>query len=290
MDKDYYKILGVSKTASQDEIKRAYRKLAVQFHPDKNKTKEGEQKFKEVSKAYEALSDPQKRQAYDQFGAAAFEQGANQGPFGGASPFGGAQGGQYGPFTYTYSTGGNEADFGGFSDPFEIFEQFFGFQSPFSRGRRQHRRDVYETSLTFEEAVNGVKKDVVIKGDRKTIKIPAGVDEGMKIRFSDFDLLIHVKPHPYFRREGQDIYFGKEISYSLAVLGGVVEVPTINGTVKLKVRSGTQSGTTVKLRDQGIPYPQTYRKGDQYVVFKINTPSRVSSKAKRILEELEKEI
>jgi len=112
----------------------------------------------------------------------------------------------------------------------------------------------------------------------------------MKIRFSDFDLLIHVKPHPYFRREGQDIYFEKEISYSLAVLGGVVEVPTINGTVKLKVRSGTQSGTTVKLRDQGIPYPQTYRKGDQYVVFKINTPSRVSSKAKRILEELEKEI
>ncbi|PIZ99939.1 MAG: molecular chaperone DnaJ, partial [Candidatus Levybacteria bacterium CG_4_10_14_0_2_um_filter_35_8] len=94
MDKDYYKILGVGKTATQDEIKRAYRKLAVQFHPDKNKTKDGEQRFKEVSKAYEALSDPQKRQAYDQFGAAAFEQGAGggQGPFGGGNPFGGAQG------------------------------------------------------------------------------------------------------------------------------------------------------------------------------------------------------
>src|SRR5206468_12971783 len=129
--KDYYDILGVSKTATQDEIKRAYRKLALQYHPDRNKTKEGEEKFKEVTKAYEVLGNEEKRKTYDQFGAAAFEQGAGQGgPFGGGNPFGG-QGGQYGPFSYTYSSGGGGQgfDFGGFSDPFEIFEQFFGGQA-----------------------------------------------------------------------------------------------------------------------------------------------------------------
>ena len=112
----------------------------------------------------------------------------------------------------------------------------------------------------------------------------------MRIRFSDFDLLLHVKPHPFFKRQGQDIYFEKEISYSTAVSGGVVEVPTVNGTIKLKVRSGTQSGTTVRLNGQGIPFPQSYQKGNQYVIFKVNIPSRVSSKAKRLLEELEKEL
>jgi len=149
---------------------------------------------------------------------------------------------------------------------------------------------MYEVTLTFDEAVNGTKKETVIKGETKTIKIPAGVDNGTVIRFSDFDLQIKVKPHPYFRREGQNIYLEKEISYPLAVLGGVVEVPTINGLVKLKVRSGTQSGTTVRLRGQGVAHPQSYRKGDQYVVYKINVPNRVSSKGKRLLEELKEEI
>src|SRR3972149_7937432 len=134
-DKDYYQVLGISKEASDAEIKKAYRKLALQHHPDRNKgDKTSEEKFKEVTKAYEVLSDPQKKQAYDQFGHAAFEQpfGGPQGPFGGTgNPFGG----QYGPFTYTYTTGGNAGgfDFGGFSDPFEIFEQFFGGGNPFGR-------------------------------------------------------------------------------------------------------------------------------------------------------------
>src|SRR5882672_6130555 len=125
-NKDYYDILSVSKSATADEIKKAYRKLALQYHPDRNKTKEAEEKFKEVTKAYEVLSSEEKRKTYDQFGHAAFEQGAGQGPFGGAgSPFGG-QGGQYGPFTYTYSTdsSGQGFDFGGATDPFDIFEQF----------------------------------------------------------------------------------------------------------------------------------------------------------------------
>lgn len=287
---DYYEVLGVSKNASDQEIKTAYRKQALKWHPDRNKSSEASEKFKEINKAFEVLSNPQKRQMYNQYGESAFRGGAA----GGAS--GGGQYYQEGPFRVYTDFGGEgnpfeNMDFGGFSDPFDIFEQFFGFQSPFGgRGRRRQQRDVYETTLTFEEAVNGVKKDVIVKGETKTIKIPAGVDEGMRIRFSDFDLLIHVKPHAFFKRQGQDIYFEKEISYSLAVLGGTVEVPSINGMVKLKVRSGTESGTTVRLRGQGVPHPQSYHKGDQYVVFKIVIPSRISSKAKRLLEELEGEI
>jgi DnaJ-class molecular chaperone len=276
---DYYETLGVSKNASESEIKTAYRKQALKWHPDRNKTSEANGKFKDVTKAYEVLSDSKKREMYDQYGESAFNrnQSSRQGPFNVYTDFGEAGS----PF--------ENVDFGGFSDPFEIFEQFFGFQSPFSRQRRT-RRDVYEITLTFEEAVNGVKKTMIVRGEEKSFKIPAGVDDNMKIRFSDFDLQVRVKPHPYLKRKGQDIYFEKEISYSLAVLGGVVEVPTVSGTVKLKVRPGTQSGTTVKLRDQGIPYPQTYRKGDQYVIYKINTPSRVSSRAKELLKELEEEM
>ncbi len=284
---DYYEILGVSRNATDQEIKTAYRKQALKWHPDRNKSPESTERFKKINQAYEVLSNPQKRQLYDQYGEAAFK---------GGSGFGGTADNQYyqqGPFR-VYTNFGGEGnpfegfDFEGFSDPFDIFEQFFGFQSPF--GRRRQRRETYEITLTFEEALEGVKKDIIIKGEKKTIKIPAGIDDGMRIRFSDFDVLVHVKPHPYFKRQGQDIYFEKEISYPLAVLGGTVEVPTINGMVKLKVRPGTQSGTTVRLRGQGIPHPQSYNKGDQYVVFKINIPSRVSSKAKKLLEELENEL
>jgi len=274
---DYYDVLGVSKNASAQELKTAYRKQALKWHPDRNKSSEATEKFKEINKAFEVLSDPKKKELYDQYGAEAFERsGAGQGPF-----------------SYTYSTdfGGQGSpfegfDFGGFSDPFEIFEQFFGFQTP---RRRTKKRDVYEINLTFDEAVNGVEKETVIRGERKTIKIPAGVDNGNRIRFSDFDLQVSVKPHLYFKRDGQDIYLEKEISYSMAVLGGAVEVPVINDSIRLKVRAGTQSGTTIRLRGQGVPYPNSNRRGDQYVIFRIKVPERVSSKAKKLLEELDKE-
>lgn len=287
---DYYETLGISKGASEQEIKTAYRRQALKWHPDRNKSTDATGKFKEVTKAYEVLSDSKKREMYDQYGESAFNRG---GP-GGAG--GGGQYSQQGPFNVYTDFGGagspfENVDFGGFSDPFEIFEQFFGFQSPFSRGgRRQRQRDVYEITLTFEEAVHGVKKTMIVKGEEKSFQIPAGVEDKMTIRFSDFDLQVRVKPHPYFKRNGQDIHFEKEISYSLAVLGGVVEIPTINGTIKLKIRPGTQSGTTVKLHDQGVPYPQSNRKGDQYVVYKIITPSHVSSRAKELLKELEEEM
>ncbi|MFA6080971.1 MAG: DnaJ C-terminal domain-containing protein [Patescibacteria group bacterium] len=285
---DYYETLGISKGASEKEIKTAYRRAALKWHPDRNKTSEAGAKFKEVTKAYEVLSDPKKREMYDQYGESAFNRGGPGNPGAGQSYESNPFGGGFGGFS---SQGFENVDFGGFSDPFEIFEQFFGFQSPFSRGgRRQQRRDVYEITLTFEEAVNGVKKTMIVKGEEKSFQIPAGVDNNMTIRFSDFDLQVKVKTHPYFTRKGQDIYFEKDISYSLAVLGGVVQVPTVNGTIKLKIRPGTQSGSMVKLHDQGVPYPQSTRKGDQYVVYKINTPARVSGRAKELLKELENEM
>lgn len=287
---DYYEVLGVPKTASDAELKAAYRKQALKWHPDRNKTAEATEKFKEINHAYEVLSDAKKRQLYDQYGKEAFEKGG----FGRASGNGGSPfGGNYGPFTYTYSSGGGANpfegfDFGGFSDPFDIFEQFFGGFGSQTRSRKP--RDVYEMRLTFDEAVRGVERQTVIKGKNKSIKIPAGVDDGMRVRFADFDVLVRVTPHPKFKREGQDVYLEQEISISQAINGGVIEVPTLDGQVQLRLRPGTQSGTTVRLRGQGIVYPQTSRRGDEYIIYRVKIPDRVSSKAKKLLEELEKEL
>lgn len=288
---DYYHILGVSKSASDAELKSAYRKLALKWHPDRNKEAGAAEKFKEINRAYEVLSDKNKRQMYDQVGHDAFVRGGgNAGP-------GGAYSYNQGPFSYSYSSsGGNPFEGmnfdvnGGFSDPFEIFEQFFGFQSPF--GQRRPRRPVYSTRITFDEAIHGVEKKVKIAEKDKLIKIPAGVDSGMRIRFSDFDLEIQVEPHQFFKRDGQDVYYEKSIPYTLAVLGGVVEIPKLGekGSVKLKVRNGTESGTTVRLKGEGIVHPNSNRKGDMYIVYRLHVPSKVSGKAKKLLEELSKEL
>lgn len=285
MKKDYYEILGVAKGSTAAEIKAAYRKKALESHPDRNKSADATEKFKEINKAFEVLSDPKKKEMYDQFGHDAFERS------GGNSAAGGNRYQQQGgPFSYSYSSNG-ENPFGDNVDPFEIFEQFFGFRSPFSGSQsRRPQRALYQVHISFEDAVKGGDKEFKIEGKNKKIKIPAGVDDGMRIRFADFDLLVSVAPHQFFKREGQDIYYEKEISYPLAILGGIVEVPTIDSSVKLKVRNGTQSGTTVRLRGQGVPYPNTKQKGDQYVIFKIHVPEKVSNKAKKHLEELQKEL
>ena len=283
MDRDYYKILGVSKTASPEELKRAYRKLALQYHPDKNKTKEAEEKFKEINHAYEVLSDSQKRQQYDQFGPSAFA-GGQQGPFTGG--FGGFRSGQQGPFTYTYSTGGGAQgfDFGGFTDPFEIFEQFFGGASPFGR-----RKPAYSLTIDFIEAIRGVQKSVNINGKLRKIKIPAGIDNGSRIRFDDFDLIIDVRPHSGFVREGQDIITEKEISMVQASIGGIVDVETIDGSVKLKIPQGTHPAALVRLRSHGVPYVQGKGRGDHYVRIRVAIPTKLKGKQKDLLHEFEKE-
>ncbi len=281
MAKDYYQILGVTKQASETEIKKAYRKLALQYHPDRNKgDKELEKKFKEVTKAYEVLSDSSKRQTYDQFGEAAFEQGGQ----GAGGPFGGF-GGQGGPFTYTYSTRGQEGfDFGGFSDPFEIFEQFFGGASPFGRSAR---RQTYSLTLSFMEAVKGVTKKVNLGGNTQTIKIPSGVDDGSRIRFGEADIVIEVTPDKKFRREGYDIVSELELSFPQVALGDEVEVETVEGKVKIRIPQGTQPETLIRLRGKGVKMLRGGGFGDHYARIKIVIPKNLTGKQKELLKEFE---
>lgn len=286
--RDYYDILDVNKAASEAEIKAAYRKQALQWHPDRNKSPEAEQKFKEINEAYEVLSNSEKRSAYDQFGHAAFEPGGVGGGFTGG-PFGGFGGQTHtyrqGPFTYTYTTSGGGEDFEGFdfSDPFEIFEQFFGTASPF--GGRQTRLPHYSLTLDFLEAARGTEKEVVVEGKRRTIKIPAGIDDGSRIKFEDFYLTIDVKPDRTFKRDGADVMVDVNLPFTLAILGGEIEVPTIGGELRLKIRPGTQPGTMVRLRGQGIKHLRGYGRGDQYVRLMIKLPEKLTREQKEILEE-----
>ena len=276
MNNDYYKTLGVEKSATPDEIKKAYRKLALEFHPDKNKSKEAENKFKEINQAYEILSSPQKRQQYDQFGSQAFENG-------GGNASGGPFGGQQGPFTYQYSSGGQGFDFGG-SDPFDIFEQFFAGGSPFGR-----RKAAYSLQIEFLEAAKGTTKAVSLEGKKREVKIPAGVNEGSRIQFNDFDIVISVRSSSKFRREGNDIISEIKISMAEAALGGVEEVETIDGKVKLKIPQGTQPGTLIRMKGKGVKRINSASRGDHYVRVQIEIPSKISAKQKELLEEFEKQ-
>lgn len=290
---DYYDILGISKNASADEIKKAYRKQALEWHPDRHRDDKeaAEKRFKEINEAYQVLSDSQKRQAYDQFGHDAFSPGGmpGAGGFGGFSQ----QSGRYGPFTYTYTTTGGDGGnpFAGmdFGDPFDIFEQFFGGGgSPF--GARQGRSiPRYSISLDFMEAIKGVTKEVMIEGKRRKIKIPGGVDEGSRINFGSFMLSINVRPHKVFERDGEDIYVRVAIPYSLVALGGEITVPTVDGEVKIRIRAGTQGGTMVRLRGKGVPYLHGQGRGDEYVRLNVLTPEKLNRNQRRIVEEISKE-
>jgi DnaJ-class molecular chaperone len=277
MAQDYYSLLGVSKSASLQEIKSAYRKLALEWHPDRNKTAGAAEKFKEINQAYEVLADPQKKEMYDQYGHDAFTRQGSRG---------GAPGGNQGPFSYTYTGGENPFGDFGTSDPFEIFEQFFGFGA---QGGRRQRRQAYQISISFDEAAHGVEKEVNMDGKKKKLKIPAGVDDNMRIRFSDFDLIVRVSSSSQFRRQGQDIYVEVALGLTQAILGGVITVPTLDDVVKVKVKPGTQHGTMLRLKGKGIVYPNTKQHGDEYIVFSVKIPEKINNKQKKLLEEFEKE-
>lgn len=295
--RDYYEILGVKKDASESEIKSAYRKKALKHHPDRNEAEDAEEKFKEINEAYQILSDSKKKQAYDQFGHAAFNPASGMGGRAGAGGFGGfgGQGGQSGPFrwSYTTSSGGGPQGFQGFNnqdfaDPFEIFESFFGgnFARQYAGARQRRKR--YTLTVSFMEAVKGAEKEITIDGEKHKIKVPAGASDGTRIRFKDFDISLDVKPHKKFKRDGYDVFVEQPIPFTMAVLGGKVKVSTLDSTLKIKVRPGTQSHTLVRLRGEGIKHLRGRGKGDLYVRLIVEVPEKLSKEQKKLLEQLKK--
>ena len=350
--RDYYEILGVSRNAEADEIKKAYRRLAVKYHPDKNPgDKTAEEKFKELGEAYEVLNDPQKRAAYDQFGHAAFDSRARASR---ASGFG-----------------------GGFHDPFEIFREVFGgsgsiFESVFggSHDPSQPQRgdDLrYDLEITLEEAALGCEKEIpVSKLDRCDVcdgsgmergskmrtcttcggrgqvitsrgifsiaqtcphcrgagrilekpcracrgegrrehaskiklRIPSGVDAGSRLRSSgngeagfrgglpgDLYVVLHIKTHEIFQRDGDDLLCEVPVSFAQAALGSEIEVPTLDGKATIKIPAGTQSGTTFRVKGKGVKNLQGYGYGDLHVRIQVEVPVRLTSEQKAKLQE-----
>lgn len=284
--RDYYEILGVAKSASEAEVKSAYRKLARKHHPDIDKSAGAGEKFKEVSEAYQVLSDPSKRKQYDQFGSA--------GP---TNPFGGGGGGGWQQYNWS-SGGGNpniQFDFGGLEDPFELFEQIFGGGSPFGQSFR--RRPTYQLDLSFDEAIHGVTKEVEVEERnsqgriiRKRIKIrvPPGVDNGTKVRFGELDIVFHVNRHSEFIREGADIFSELTVNIPQLVLGEVFEVNTTQGKVKVKVPPGTQPGSLVRLKGKGAPRLGSADHGEHFVRVNLSVPQNPSKQEKQLYEELYK--
>lgn len=278
--RDFYEVLGTTKSATAADIKSAYKKKALKWHPDRNQDKkeEAETKFKEINEAYQILSDAKKKQSYDQFGHAAFDPASGMG----GNPFAG--GSRQGPFTWSYQTGqsGGAQDFD-FSDPFEIFESFFG--GGFGRGARRQR---YSLTIEFMDAVNGVEKEVTIDGKKQKIKVPPGANDGTRIRFKDFDITMDVRPHAKFKRDGYDVFVDHKISFSMAALGGKIEVETLGDKLKMKIRPGTQSHTLVRLRGEGVQRLQRRGKGDLYVRLIVDVPKKLSKEQKKYLKGAQK--
>jgi curved DNA-binding protein len=301
---DYYKTLGVPKNASQEDIKKAYRKLARKFHPDVNPNdKEAHKKFQQINEANEVLSDPDKRKKYDQYGenwkhADQFEQARQQQQQGGGG-FGGFGGGGFGNFgggEYTYSSG----DEGGFSD---FFESLFGG----GRGRRsqaKYRGQDYnaELQLTLTDAYTTHKQTLTINGKNVRITIPAGVENGQQIKLKGYgspganggpngDLFITfvITNNTGFKREGNDLYKTEDIDLYTALLGGEKTIDTLSGKIKLKVNPETQNGTKIRLKGKGFPvYKKEGQFGDLYITWNVKLPTNLTQKQKDLFTELSK--
>jgi curved DNA-binding protein len=300
--KDYYDVLGVSKNASDEEIKRAYRKLAMKFHPDKNPNKkEAEERFKEINEAYAVLSDKEKRKQYDTFGAEGFRQRFTQEDIFRGFDFDEILSGLFG------GRGKREFRYGG-RGGFD-FGDFFGGQGAYQdMGRMAQRGEdiLYELSVSLEEAAFGGEKRISYRKDGKieeiSVKIPKGIDTGKKLRLTgkgmqgkkggppgDLYLQVSVREHPLFTREGDNIVVEKEVNFSEAALGTMIDVPTLEGKKRVKIPPGTQSHTKMRLKGLGIPHFQKEGRGDELVKVIVKVPKKVTDKSKKLIEELARE-
>ncbi len=320
MAKDYYKILGVDRNATQEEIKKAYRKLALKYHPDRNKgDKQAEEKFKEINEAYAVLSDPEKRRQYDTFGSQAFSQRYSQEDIFRGSDiseilremglgsdifarfFGGFAGGRSGGWrTYTF-TGAGPGTYGTGGD-YSVFGDM-------GAGAGRGTDLVYELPVSLEEVFHGATKVVSYRRGGKTervkVKIPPGISTGKKLRLAgkgepgppggvpgDLYIRIRVMDHPVFRRigDGPDLEVDLPITYTQAALGATVQVPAIDGKkLSLKIPPGTQPGARLRLRGQGLPRFKGSGRGDLYAKVQVQVPKRLTPRQKQLLEELAKE-
>lgn len=300
--KDYYEVLGISRSADEKEIKRAYRKLAKKYHPDTNPgDRQAEQKFKEATEAYNVLSDAEKKKLYDQYGFAAFEDGfrSDTDHTGGRDSFSGS----------FHFGGADMGDMGGAFD--DLFGSMFGgsFGSSYeSRHFRQKGADAQaDIQISFDEAVLGCDKVIHLRdGNGKTsslqVHIPAGIDEGQSVRlkgkgasginggaFGDLMLKVHITPKAGYERKGNDVYVTVNIPYTTAVLGGEAIVPTLTGKVSCKIAPGTQSGSKIRLKNKGIPSMKNpAHRGDEYIVIQIEVPRNLSPDERQKLMEYER--
>jgi curved DNA-binding protein len=302
--KDYYKILGLEKGASADEIKKAFRKLAVKYHPDKNPgDKKAEEKFKEVNEANEILGDPEKRKKYDELGEnwKYYQQsGAGTGGFD-RSQWGGGGGGQQ------YQGSFRPEDFGGSESFYDFFETLFG-QKPGGGGFGESRRtrtargeDLQaEMEITLEDAFHGGTRQITLDGNRINLKLKPGIRDGQVLRMrgkgapgmggaDNGDLLIsfRIAPHHRFELKGNDLYFDQDLDIYTAVLGGKVSVHTMDKVIQMNVPAGTDSNKTFRLKGMGMPeYDHVKTRGDAFVRMVIKTPKHLSEKERALFSEL----
>lgn len=302
MEKGYYKVLGVSKNCSADELKKAYRKLALKYHPDRNKgDKAAEERFKEISEAYAVLTDPEKRKQYDAFGSTEFHQRFSQEDIFRGFDFGTVFrefgfGDGFGQFHSGGRNKGYQFNFGGFGPQYN--QQFRTAGEP---GKGQDV--VLELPITLLDVFHGAEKVVSFprgqEMEKVSVKIPAGIEDGKKLRIpgkgqpgihggpGNLYLKIRLQEHPKFKREGSNLVIDLEVPFSAAALGSRIDVPTIDGrTLSTRLPAGTQCNTKLRLRGCGLLFPDGSGKGDLLVRISIQVPGKLTNKQKQLVEEL----